>query len=278
MVVAALQWLKWLVAGVLFLATFFIVTRMVKLAVLARRQEIEVMQLVGATETLIQAPLAIEGLFQGLLGSGGALAILWGVYRLLRDDPAGLSGLIPALSRIEFLDGLSIVLILSIGADARSFGELICVTGDGSFVESFSSRALIAALLLVIAARGELPGAVADKDLEGIKRRIQNEKKGLSQLQIKEGGVLKSLGKIEDDLERKSRELKIADARYTSILGTIHKTEVEAERLRGSISQREDWFRQRAVALYRWQRSGNPFWFVDGANRFDCNAATQTLS
>jgi septal ring factor EnvC (AmiA/AmiB activator) len=131
-------------------------------------------------------------------------------------------------------------------------------------VESFSSRALIAALLLVIAARGELPGAVAERDLEGIKRRIQNERKGLSQLQFKEGGVLKSLGKIEDDLERKSRELKIADARHTSILGTIHKTEIEADRLRGSISQREDWFRQRAVALYRWQRSGNPFWFVDG--------------
>ena len=145
-------------------------------------------------------------------------------------------------------------------------------------MESFSSRALIAALLLVIAARGELPGAVAERDLEGIKRRIQNEKKGLSQLQFKEGGVLKSLGKIEDDLERKTRELKIADARHTSILGTIHKTEIEADRLRGSISQREDWFRQRAVALYRWQRSGNPFWFVDGPSRFDCNAATQTLS
>jgi cell division transport system permease protein len=62
LVVAALQWLKWLVGGVLFLAAFFIVTRMVKLAVLARRQEIEVMQLVGATESVIQAPLAIEGL------------------------------------------------------------------------------------------------------------------------------------------------------------------------------------------------------------------------
>jgi cell division transport system permease protein len=129
LVVAALQWLKWLVAGVLFLATFFIVTRMVKLAVLARRQEIEVMQLVGATETLIQAPLAIEGLFQGLFGSVGALAILWGVYRLLRDDPAGLSGLIPALSRMEFLDGLSIVLILSIGATLGVSASLFALQG-----------------------------------------------------------------------------------------------------------------------------------------------------
>ena len=129
LVVAALQWLKWLVAGALFLAAFFIVTRMVKLAVLARRQEIEVMQLVGATETLIQAPLAIEGLLQGLLGSAGALAILFGVYRLLRDDPAGLSGLIPALRRIEFLDGPSIVLILSIGAILGVSASLFALRG-----------------------------------------------------------------------------------------------------------------------------------------------------
>ena len=131
-------------------------------------------------------------------------------------------------------------------------------------MESFSSRTLIAALLLVIAAGGELPGAVADKDLEGIKKKIESEKKGLSQLQIKEGGVLKSLGKIEDDLEKKSKELKIADSRYNEILGAIHKTAIEIDRLRGSMTQRDDLFRQRAVALYRWQRSGSPFWFVDG--------------
>jgi cell division transport system permease protein len=129
LVVAALQWLKWLVAGVLFLATFFIVTRMVKLAVLARRQEIEVMQLVGATETLIQAPLAIEGLFQGLLGSVGALAILFGVYRFLRDDPGGLSGFVPALRRIEFLDGPSVALILSIGAILGMSAGLFALRG-----------------------------------------------------------------------------------------------------------------------------------------------------
>jgi cell division transport system permease protein len=129
LVIAALQWIKWLVAGALFLAAFFIVTRMVKLAVLARRQEIEVLQLIGATETLIQAPLAIEGLLQGLLGSGGALALLWGVYRLLRDDAAGLSGLIPALSRMEFLDGLSVALILSIGATLGLSASLFALRG-----------------------------------------------------------------------------------------------------------------------------------------------------
>jgi cell division transport system permease protein len=127
--IAALQWLKWLIAGLLFLAAFFIVTRMVKLAVLARRQEIEVMQLIGATDTLIQAPMAIEGFFQGLLGAGGALAIVWGLYRVLRDDPAGLSVFIPALSRLEFLDGPGIALILAIGVLLAVSASLFSLRG-----------------------------------------------------------------------------------------------------------------------------------------------------
>jgi cell division transport system permease protein len=126
---AALRWLKWVIAGVLFLGAFFIVTRMVKLAVLTRRQEIEVMQLIGASETLIQAPLAIEGFFQGLLGAGGAVAMVWCVYRLLRDDPAGLANFIPALSQVQFLDGPGIALMFSIAVLLGVSASLFALRG-----------------------------------------------------------------------------------------------------------------------------------------------------
>ena len=129
LVVSALQWAKWLVAGVLFLATFFLVSNMVKLAILGRREEIEVMQLVGASEALIQAPLAIEGLVQGLVGAGGGLAVLWGVYRLLREDAAGLSELVPGLGRIEFLDEVSIVWVLAIGVVLGVSASLFAARG-----------------------------------------------------------------------------------------------------------------------------------------------------
>jgi septal ring factor EnvC (AmiA/AmiB activator) len=131
-------------------------------------------------------------------------------------------------------------------------------------VESLSSRTLIGAVFFAIIARGVLSGAMIDKDLDGIKRKIESEKKGLSQLQIKEGGVLKSLGKIQDDLEKKSKDLKIADARHTSTLDAIQKTEIELDNLRGSIIERENVLHQRVVALYRWQRGGNPFWLGGG--------------
>ena len=63
---------------------------------------------------------------------------------------------------------------------------------------------------------------------------------------------------------------------YSAILGAIEKTEAEARKVHGSISQRETLFRQRAAALYRWQRSGGSLWFVDGASRSErnpCNAS-----
>ena len=129
LVALALQWAKWLVAGVLFLATFFLVSSMVKLAVMERREEIEVMQLVGASEALIRAPLAVEGLVQGLLGAGGGIAVLWAVYRVLRDDAAGLSELVPALGAIEFLDGPRIALILAIGVMLGASASLFAARG-----------------------------------------------------------------------------------------------------------------------------------------------------
>lgn len=138
-----------------------------------------------------------------------------------------------------------------------------------------SFRALIGACLLLLAGSRDVPGAVASKDLNGIKRRIESEKKGLSQLQIKEGGVLKALGKIEHELDKKTKNLKVADGQYSAILGAIQKTEAEARKVRGSISQREALFRQRAAALYRWQRSGKSFWFLEGASALSATLKRQ---
>ena len=128
-----------------------------------------------------------------------------------------------------------------------------------------SYRAIVGALLLVIASRGLGFGAAADRDLDGIKKKIASEKKGLSQLQVQEGGLLKALGKIEAELDKKSKDLKSAEARHGALVGAIAQTEAELGKLRGSIAQRQDWLRQRAQALYRWQRGGNDFWVIDGA-------------
>lgn len=134
-----------------------------------------------------------------------------------------------------------------------------------------SYRAIVSALLLAIAGRGLALGAAAERELDGIKNKIASERKGLSQLQFQEGGLLKALAKIEAELDKKSKEVKSAEVQHGALVGAIARTEAELSQLHGSISQRQDWFRQRAQALYRWHRGGDHFWIVDGAG--DLSAA-----
>ncbi|HEY7164669.1 MAG TPA: peptidoglycan DD-metalloendopeptidase family protein [Candidatus Binatia bacterium] len=109
-----------------------------------------------------------------------------------------------------------------------------------------------------------LDAASVDRDLDGIKRKIDNERQGLSQVQKKEGSVLQSLGQIENDLERKTKELKAAKAKLASISADIRAGQAEAEQIRSSIGKRQERFKERAVALYRWQRSASPFLILNG--------------
>jgi cell division transport system permease protein len=55
----------------------------IRMAVFARRDEIVIMQLVGATDGFVRRPFILEGLFTGLIGAVLALTATWAVYRLL---------------------------------------------------------------------------------------------------------------------------------------------------------------------------------------------------
>lgn len=64
-------------ALVMALAAAITVAVVVRLGLHARRDEIEIMQLVGSPVAFIRGPFIVEGLMQGGLGALGALAVLW---------------------------------------------------------------------------------------------------------------------------------------------------------------------------------------------------------
>ena len=101
-----------IIVGVIAL---FIIINTIRLAVLARAEEIEVMRLVGASDAFIRWPFVFEGAMVGFLGSVATLAILAGVA-----DPLS-----------QFMADFFRVLPLQFGSLTRDLVALVMGTGVG---------------------------------------------------------------------------------------------------------------------------------------------------
>lgn len=92
-----------LLGGFLVLAVVFIVSNTIKLTIYARRDEIEVMSLVGATSFFIKAPFLLEGLMQGLAGAVIAVGLLLGMYAGFLHNAGSFLTFNPVSSGLGFL-------------------------------------------------------------------------------------------------------------------------------------------------------------------------------
>lgn len=67
--------------ALLIMATVFMVSSTIRLTVVAKEAELEVLRLVGADNKYIQTPLLIEGILQGIIGSAGGILLLYLIFR-----------------------------------------------------------------------------------------------------------------------------------------------------------------------------------------------------
>jgi cell division transport system permease protein len=86
--------------GLFFLATVLIVANTTRLVLYGRREEIEIMRLVGASEGFIRTPLYLEGILQGLMGAAAGLAGLLAGHLYLSAQIA--PGLLPGRFEVRF--------------------------------------------------------------------------------------------------------------------------------------------------------------------------------
>lgn len=74
----------WVITGaaavLVIVGASMIVSNTIKLSVFARRREIEIMRLVGASDVFILFPFIVEGLLIGVIGAGAAAALVFGAY------------------------------------------------------------------------------------------------------------------------------------------------------------------------------------------------------
>jgi cell division transport system permease protein len=106
--------------GILVLASFFIISNVIKLNVMARRNEIEILRLVGATNLFIRIPFWLEGIVLGLLGSLMSLGLLFVVIKAFPLYLGPALGALRELLSFRFPD-LTQALILLAGGAATGF-------------------------------------------------------------------------------------------------------------------------------------------------------------
>jgi len=92
-------------------AVIFIITNTVRLTLFARRDEIDVMRLVGAKTWFIRVPFYLEGAFQGVLGASMAVALTWAGTKMIPMSQF-VSNVSSHLPGLEFISSTIVVIII----------------------------------------------------------------------------------------------------------------------------------------------------------------------
>ena len=111
-----------LLAVLLCVASVLLIANTIRLSLSARRREVEVMKLVGATDWFIRWPFVLEGVLVGAIGGVMAILLLGVVKVALVDPLAAQFALIAAPDTINFGLLIAVLLAASVGVSAIGSG------------------------------------------------------------------------------------------------------------------------------------------------------------
>jgi cell division transport system permease protein len=108
-------------SSLLILASILLVANTIRLSIFARRREVEVMRLVGATSWFIRWPFVIEGLIVGALGGLTAVLVLWLAKVTIVDPWSDNFALIAAPDTIDF--SVLVIVLLAAATAVSAIGS-----------------------------------------------------------------------------------------------------------------------------------------------------------
>ncbi|EKQ67740.1 cell division protein [Leptolyngbyaceae cyanobacterium JSC-12] len=126
-----IRWVSFVIVLVLTLTAIAVITTTIRLIVMARRREIEVMQLVGATTSWIYLPFLLQGMTFGLAGAALAWSLLLSLQQflqqLLAQQPEFVQLLTSGLQLSFFKTILLAGILLGFGSGVGLMGSLFAV-------------------------------------------------------------------------------------------------------------------------------------------------------
>jgi cell division transport system permease protein len=120
-----LKWGVWVLGGVLVGIIISVTANTVRLTLYNKKGEIEILKLVGATNSFVKLPFYLEGGLQGLLGAGGSILLLLVLFRFFSVKVSPYVSLYFGQLQLSFLPLSVIAWILGIGVAAGLLGGLL---------------------------------------------------------------------------------------------------------------------------------------------------------
>lgn len=120
-----MRWVGITLGFLLLFGTVVVISSTLTMGFYARKDEIEILRLVGATETFVRVPFFLEALLQGIGGAAAAVAMCWGLYAVFRLRLGASWTNFAGWSQPVFLDPASILSILLLGLALGVLGSIL---------------------------------------------------------------------------------------------------------------------------------------------------------
>ena len=122
------RFVGYVILGVALVLVMFLVSNTITLVIYARKKELGIMRLVGATDGFIKTPFVLAGVLQGFLGTTLALAALAGVFVLVKYQIENPSLFGVELPEFVFLGPGAVLAVISLGVLIGAIGSFFALS------------------------------------------------------------------------------------------------------------------------------------------------------
>lgn len=118
------------IIGILFAVSVFLISNTVMIGISVRKEEINIMKYIGATDFFVRSPFVIEGMMIGLIGAAIPLGIIYGMYNMVMEYVTTRFAALASLLKFLTVDEIFAVLTpvsLGIGVGIGFLGSVVTV-------------------------------------------------------------------------------------------------------------------------------------------------------
>ena len=124
-----INYINYIVIICLVVVGLLLMSNTIKLTVLIRKREINIMKYVGATDTFIRVPFIIEGILVGIFAAGISIGAIWAGYDYILTMATSNTGILAGLQMVPVVEVIKVLLplYLGLGVGIGMIGSAIAV-------------------------------------------------------------------------------------------------------------------------------------------------------